>query len=265
MSQQLVANTDLTTTGVSAGTYGNSAYHPVVTVGTDGRITSVTNTAILVGFSGGGTNATSYTTGALLTSNGTSIISLANTGTAGTYGNATYVPVITTDAYGRVTSVVNTAISGAGGGSVPTLTDDTTTNASYYPTMYSVTAGTPSYTYVSSTKLYFNPSTGILNSTTFNSLSDINKKENIKTLENSLEKVLLMRGVSYRWKENNLPSIGLIAQEVEKIIPELVSSDEQGQKTLNYGNMIGVLIESIKEQQKIIVELEKRIGHLEND
>ena len=108
----------------TAGTYGNAAYVPVITTDAYGRVSSVTNTAISIpttavtgtfGFSSGGTNASSYTTGALLTSNGTAIISLANTGTAGTYGNATYVPVITTDAYGRVTSVVNTAISGTGG------------------------------------------------------------------------------------------------------------------------------------------------------
>ena len=64
-------------------------------------------------FSSGGANAVSYTTGAFLTSNGTAFVSVANTGTAGTYGNTTYVPVITTDAYGRVSSVTNTAIQAA--------------------------------------------------------------------------------------------------------------------------------------------------------
>ena len=59
----------------------------------------------------GGTNATTYTSGAFLTSNGTAFVSVANTGTAGTYGNAAYHPVITTDAYGRVTAVTNTAVS----------------------------------------------------------------------------------------------------------------------------------------------------------
>ena len=62
-------------------------------------------------FSSGGANAVSYTTGAFLTSNGTAFVSVANTGTAGTYGNTTYVPVITTDAYGRVSAVTNTAIA----------------------------------------------------------------------------------------------------------------------------------------------------------
>jgi len=105
----------------TAGVYGNASYHPVITTDAYGRVSAVTNTLIQIAasqitsgalpFAQGGTNAASYTTGALLTSNGTSLISLANTGTAGTYGNATFIPVITTDAYGRVSAVTNTAIS----------------------------------------------------------------------------------------------------------------------------------------------------------
>ena len=115
------ANTDYTTISATAGTYGNAAYIPVTTLTANGRVSSITNTLIQIAtsqitsgvlpFAQGGTNAVSYTTGTLLTSNGTAIISLANTGTAGTYGNAAYVPVIATDAYGRVSSVTNTAIS----------------------------------------------------------------------------------------------------------------------------------------------------------
>jgi len=121
-----VADARLPTKG-TAGVYGNAAYHPVITTDAYGRVTAVTNTLVQIAasqvtsgvlpFAQGGANNTTYTTGALLTSNGTSIISLANTATAGTYGNATYVPVITTDAYGRVTSVTNTAITGISGGS----------------------------------------------------------------------------------------------------------------------------------------------------
>jgi hypothetical protein len=114
------ANTDNTYVSVTAGTYGNASIVSAVVVAANGRITSIQNTTIAISatavtgvhtFAQGGTNAASYTTGALLTSNGTAIVSLANTGTAGTYGNAAYVPVITTDAYGRVSSVTNTAIS----------------------------------------------------------------------------------------------------------------------------------------------------------
>jgi len=109
----------LSNTG-TAGTYGNASYIPVVTTDAYGRVSSVTNTAIAISsgvvtgvmtFAQGGANATSYTTGQFLTSNGTSFVSVANTGTAGTYANAAYVPVITTDAYGRVSSITNTAIA----------------------------------------------------------------------------------------------------------------------------------------------------------
>jgi len=117
------ANTDYTTISATATTYGNASFVPVTTLAANGRVSSIVNTAISISatavsgihtFAQGGTNAASYTTGALLTSNGTAIVSLANTGTAGTYGNASYVPVITTDAYGRVTSVTNTAITTSG-------------------------------------------------------------------------------------------------------------------------------------------------------
>jgi hypothetical protein len=109
----------LSNTG-AAGTYGNASFIPVVTTDAYGRVSSVTNTAIAISsgvvtgvmtFAQGGANATSYTTGGLLTSNGTSFVSVANTGTAGTYANAAYIPVITTDAYGRVSAVTNTAVA----------------------------------------------------------------------------------------------------------------------------------------------------------
>lgn len=105
----------------TAGTYGAQNYIPVVTTDAWGRVSSVSNTAIggldtsvlssgTLPIARGGTNNTSYTTGAMLQYNGTGIVSLANTGTAGTYGSQDYVPVITTDVYGRVSSVSNTQI-----------------------------------------------------------------------------------------------------------------------------------------------------------
>jgi len=115
-----LADARLPTKG-TAGTYGNNSYHPVITTDAYGRVTGVTNTIIQISttqitsgvlpFAQGGANATSYTTGQFLTSNGTALVSVANTGTAGTYANAAYVPVITTDAYGRVSAITNTAIA----------------------------------------------------------------------------------------------------------------------------------------------------------
>ena len=144
--------------------------------------------------------------------------------------------------------------------SASTITDDTSTNATRYPTFISITSGTLSAANVSSTKLYFNPSTGTLNATTINSLSDRNKKTNIRPIENSVALVQRLQGVRFDWIENNKPSLGLIAQEVEEVIPELVETGADGTKTLSYGNIIGVLIEAIKEQQIRIEELENKLN-----
>jgi hypothetical protein len=104
--------------------------------------------------------------------------------------------------------------------------------------------------------------------------SDIKLKENINTIQNALDKTLKLRGVTFTRKD--IPEegfqIGLIAQEVEEIIPEAVrvSKTETPEgtanetKTVAYGNMIGLLIEAVKDQQKIIEKLEKRIEDLEN-
>ena len=143
-----------------------------------------------------------------------------------------------------------------------TVTDDTTTNASRYVLFANQTSGSLTSEYVSSTKMYFNPSTGKLNATSFNSLSDILSKENIKTLDNALSKILVMRGVSFTWKGTEDKSIGLIAQEVEPILPEVVSTSEDGIKSVSYDSIIGLLIEGIKEQQQTIEQMKSSINIL---
>ena len=98
---------------------------------------------------------------------------------------------------------------------------------------------------------------GIVTATDFNSASDINLKENISTIENPLDKVIKLEGVNFQWKESGKKSLGVIAQEVEKVLPELVSGEET--KTVNYNGIIGLLIECVKKQQEEINELKKLI------
>ena len=108
--------------------------------------------------------------------------------------------------------------------------------------------------------------------------SDIRFKRNITPLEGSLEKVEKLQGVSYDWRTEEFKEkhfeegrqIGLIAQEVETVLPELVKTDPQGYKAVSYEKLTAVLIEAMKEQQKEIeqykskqVELEERIKRLE--
>ena len=115
-----------------------------------------------------------------------------------------------------------------------------------------------------------NPSTsykldvnGNVRATGFYYTSDLALKTNIKPLENSLAKILQLQGVSFNWKDSGELSIGLIAQEVEKIFPELVSGNE-GSKTVDYGKLVPVLIEAIKEQQNEIEKLKLEIEALKS-
>jgi hypothetical protein len=103
---------------------------------------------------------------------------------------------------------------------------------------------------------------GIITATDFNSTSDINLKENIRPIQNPIEKVMQLNGVSFDWKATQEPSIGVIAQELEEVFPELVKTGEN--KTVNYNGLIGVLIEAIKEQQKQIENLKEKIQLLKS-
>lgn len=133
-----------------------------------------------------------------------------------------------------------------------TITDETLTNATRYPLFADVTSGDITYANVSSTKLTFNPSTGTLAATGFNSLSDIRFKTNVTSIDNALDKVMSMRGVYFDIEGRH--SVGVIAQEIENILPEVV--DTKDYKTVSYGNIVGVLIEAIKELKKQIDTLE---------
>jgi hypothetical protein len=92
----------------------------------------------------------------------------------------------------------------------------------------------------------------------FYSESDIALKENVQPIENALHKVLNMFGVSFQWKLNKTKSLGVIAQEVERVVPEIVSS-ANGHKTVSYDSIIPLLIEAIKDQQSQIDQLKKRL------
>jgi hypothetical protein len=89
-----------------------------------------------------------------------------------------------------------------------------------------------------------------------NSTSDINLKTNIQTVENALDTVSQLRGVSFDWKENGKGSYGVIAQELEEILPELVKNGDV--KSVNYNGIVGVLIEAIKDLKREIEELKNQ-------
>lgn len=107
-----------------------------------------------------------------------------------------------------------------------------------------------------------NTFTGTVYAASFQVSSDARLKENVETLNNAVDTVCQLRGVSYL--KGGKPEIGVIAQEVEQIMPFLVGEDSAGYKTVAYQNMVGLLIEAIKEQNKTIKELTTRLEKLEN-
>ncbi len=141
-----------------------------------------------------------------------------------------------------------------------TISDDTTTNATRYPVFEDATSGNATSMQVSSTKLQFNPSTGTLSATIFTSLSDLTQKKNIQKISNSTTLIKQISGVRFNWKDNDELSAGVIAQEVEEIMPEIVHTDSEGIKSVNYNGIIGLLVEAIKEQQVRIEELERKLN-----
>lgn len=86
--------------------------------------------------------------------------------------------------------------------------------------------------------------------------SDIKLKKDVKTIDNAVDTVLKLRGVTFNWIKNNKESMGLIAQETEKVIPYIVQEDPTGAKSINYTALIGILVESIKELNAKIAALE---------
>jgi len=168
--------------------------------------------------------------------------------TGGTSGQ-----ILSTDGAGNL----SWATGGGGGGGSISITDDTTTNSNvYYPILATITSGSLSTANVSAAELFFNPFSGTLNATVFNSLSDRNKKSNIELITNALSKVLTLNGVTFNLIDSNELSAGLIAQDVEKVLPNAVKYNNNV-RSLNYSGVIGLLVESTKEQQLQIEELKQ--------
>ena len=90
--------------------------------------------------------------------------------------------------------------------------------------------------------------------------SDIRFKHNVKTITNAVDTVNNLRGVMFH--KDNRNSTGVIAQEVEAVFPEVVHTNPEGLKSVAYGNIVGLLIEAVKEQQIQITSLKEEINNL---
>ena len=102
---------------------------------------------------------------------------------------------------------------------------------------------------------------GIITAQDFNSLSDKRVKENIEPIVDPLDKVSRLNGVTYQFVNSGKPSVGVIAQEVEKVFPELIAGTFP--KSVNYNGLTGLLIEAVKELKEQNEELKRRLDKLE--
>ena len=120
--------------------------------------------------------------------------------------------------------------------------------------------------------LYFNDSekfrttnTGITVTGTVTETSDIRFKKDIEIIDSALNKLSQLNGVTFKWIENEAPSAGVIAQDVEKVLPMLVETsvnEETGEeiKSVTYSGLIGLLVESVKELKAEVEDLKSQVN-----
>jgi hypothetical protein len=135
-------------------------------------------------------------------------------------------------------------------------------------TYFDMNSGTINWRQGSSTRYYFYPSTANMTiNGTLTQYSDIRYKENIVEIPDAIDKIKSIRGVYYnRTDFNTEPTkIGVIAQEVEVLMPELIlQAEDTDMKSVSYNELTAVLVQAIKEQQVIIDDLKVRVKELEN-
>ena len=141
---------------------------------------------------------------------------------------------------------------------IPTNNNQLTNGAGYVTTDTTYTAGNGLSLSGSNEFTMSGSYTGSFTATgDVTAFSDKRLKRNIETITDAVDTVSKLRGVNFEKDGRN--STGVIAQEVEEVLPQVVHTDADGMKSVAYGNIVGILIEAIKEQQKEIEELKKKL------
>ena len=217
------------------------------------------------------TSNVNYITGVDNTQNTNITLSINNAASASAYANTGIRNAASASAYANTginnaASASQYANSGIGlaqasynkANAAIFIINDGSTNQTLYPLFSNTTSGSIGGVNTSSSKLTYNPSSGVLSTTQFSATSDEALKENIQNITNALDMVRSLRGVSFDWKENGKPSFGLIAQELEKLLPQLVNISEDGIKSVFYNGIIAFLIEAIKQLADEVQELKTK-------
>jgi hypothetical protein len=210
-----------------------------------GNHTSGSWTGSAIGAQYGGTGSANLTANNVILGNGANTVQVVAPGTANN--------VLTSNG----TTWVSQAPTGGGG---LTLTNDTTTNATYYPTLTTATSGSISTANTSSTKLFFNPSTGTLTSTVHTSNSDERLKENWADVASDfIEKLVKVKHGVFSRKDNGNREPGVGAQSFMSALPEAVVEGVDGYLSVNYG---GAALVAAIELAKAVEDLRAEVKEL---
>lgn len=233
----------------TTGTASNVTGIVAVANGGTGLSSTPTNGQLDIGNGTGFTRAALTAGTGISVTNGAGSISIANSGvTSIAAGSGISVSAST----GGVT-ITNTSTG-------PSISNDTTTNATYYPVWATATTGSFSTAGVSSTKFTFNPSTGTASATVFSATSDERLKDEITIITDALAKIKQLRGINYKWKDSGLAGTGLSAQDVQRVVPEAVVIAPNGDLSVAYGNLLGLLVEGMKDLAAQVEELKLKVG-----
>ena len=102
--------------------------------------------------------------------------------------------------------------------------------------------------------------TGSVTAPGYFTASSLALKDNVRTFANALDTVSRLRGVRFDWKDSDQPAVGLIAEEVESVVPEVVTHADNGAAAgVSYASLVGVLVEAVKEQQATIQAQQKKV------
>jgi len=247
------------TTGAFSGqlsTTGSTGFN-IVSSSTDDSTSASTGAATFAGGVAVNKNITVGSAGQsgklrlMGSTSGTVTFQAAATTTGGIY---TFPAADGTSGYALTTNGSGTLSWAAAGA---TISDDTSTNAVYYPAILTATSGTATALKTSSSKFTFNPNSGLLTVTALTESSSIALKENVNPISGALDAVLSLVGVTYDRRDGSTKNeAGLIAEEVNRIIPNIVSKNANSEpEGIHYTKLTAYLVEAIKSLKEEINEL----------
>ena len=300
-SDNAIITATLADSGVTAGTYGSSSAIPAITVDAKGRITSASTSAIDSTSISNGGESVSVSSGGQITSSANHDFSagidvtgnITVTGTVdgrdvasdGSKLDGIESGATADQSASEILTAIKT-VDGSSSGLDADLLDgshgsvyldyNNFTNTPTIPTNNNQLTNGAGYITSSGTAALAEGLTGspnitvgtiscgnITSSGTVTANSDAKLKKNVATVSNALDKVNLLRGVEFDYIANDKHSIGVIAQEVEAVLPDLVEGDET--KSVAYGNLTAVLIEAVKELTAEVNTLKAELNTLKGE